>query len=90
MFIVKQSVWNICTHTAYNVHKTSENAQQIIVLPRCEQFWRRGKPLLIQLIDDVTDARGDSGVCALLLGTASDVRRLPGIPWLRHAAAGCR
>ena len=22
MFIVQQSVWNICTHTAYNVHKT--------------------------------------------------------------------
>ena len=75
MFIVHQSVWNICTHTAYNVHKThnkSLSSRNINISGGGEN------PCLSSWSMTLQDAHGDSGVCALLLGTASDVR------------AGCR
>ena len=75
MFIVHQSVWNICTHTAYNVHKTHNKT---LSSRDINSSGGGESPCLSSWSMTLQDARGDSGVCALLLGMASDVR------------AGCR
>ena len=74
-FNVHQSVWNICTHTAYNVHKTHNKS---LSSRDINSSGGGENPCLSSWSMTLQDARGDSGVCALLLGTASDVR------------AGCR
>ena len=87
MFIVHQSVWNICTHTAYNVHKThnkslssrdvnSSGGGESLACPadrwRCRCAW------------------GFRRVRSIIGNSQWRSGRLPGIPWLCHAAAGCR
>ena len=67
MFIVHQSVWNICTHTAYNVHKTHNKS---LSSRDINSSGGGESPCLSSWSMTLQDARGDSGVC----GTASDVR----------------